>query len=428
MLIDGDDAIKKAFSELEVDIRDLKYQLHKEKGIVFEVCPVSGHYQHGQVERVIRSVQESLDDCGVKNLRLHATGLQTFLKLVENTYNNAPLGFSHGRDADNGPILKTISPNMMRVGRNNDRSLEGNFRLPSGGSEMVDKVDKLYQAWYRLWKDAVVPKLIRQPKWFKTDKHLKPGDLVYFEKDPSKLSSVWIMGRVDQIIRSADGLIREAKVAYRNHKETFNRLTDRAVRSLVRIFSIDEDCIQEDLAELQKRIDRLSCAEVEHDEPPGQGDDHVADPAGAGPGDDHGGEPAEVEQDDVQHLATIYQVRMTVPMITEEEEVPAEHELIPLPQEQVADLGIMWRTKCCTKCCCFSHCKTNNHHTVLWRKAKEFTNPFVMSTMVDIEDENTEDCSTIDDKQMAALSFGENMGDCLTEMLMNVNSDLSGIF
>ena len=92
---------------------------------------------------------------------------------------------------------------------------------------MVDKVDKLYQAWYRLWKDAVVPKLIRQPKWFKTDKHLKPGDLVYFEKDPSKLSSVWIMGRVDQIIRSADGLIREAKVAYRNHKESFNRLTGR---------------------------------------------------------------------------------------------------------------------------------------------------------------------------------------------------------
>ena len=118
VLIDGDDAIKKAFRELEVDIKDLKYQLHKEQGIVFDVCPVAGHNQHGQVERVIKSVQESLNDCGVKNLRLHATGLQTFLKLVENTYNNAPLGFSQGRDADNGTILKTISPNMMRVGRN----------------------------------------------------------------------------------------------------------------------------------------------------------------------------------------------------------------------------------------------------------------------------------------------------------------------
>ena len=118
---------------------------------------------------------------------------------------------------------------------------------------------------------------------------------------------------------------------------------------------------------------------------------------------------------------------MTVPMNTEEE--AAEHELFPLPHEQVADLGIIWRTRCCTKCCCFSHCKVNNHHTVLWKKAKEFTNPFVMSTMVDVEDENIEEYSTIDDKQMAALSFGQDMmGDCLTEMLMNVSSDLSGNF
>ena len=162
LMIDDDGAVKKALRELEVDIRDLKFQLHREKGIVFDICPVSGHNQHGQVERVVRSVQESLHDCGVTKLRLHATGLQTFLKLVENTYNNAPIGYRHGRDVDNGPILKTISLNMMRVGRSNSRALEGNFRLPVGGSEMVDKVDKLYQAYYKLWKVSVVPKLIRQ--------------------------------------------------------------------------------------------------------------------------------------------------------------------------------------------------------------------------------------------------------------------------
>ena len=49
------------------------------------------------------------------------------------------------------------------------------------------------------------------------------------------------------------GLIREVVVAYRNFKESFDQLTNRAVRSLVRIFDIDEDCIQEDLAQLQKK-------------------------------------------------------------------------------------------------------------------------------------------------------------------------------
>jgi hypothetical protein len=240
LMVDDDAAIHKALRELQVDLRDLKYQLHSEKGIIFDVCPVSGHNMHGQVERTIRSIQESLNDCGIKKLRLHATSLQTLLKLVENTYNNAPLGYSHGRDADNGPILKTISPNMMRMGHNNERALDGNFRLPVGGYEMVEKVDRMYQAWYKLWRDSVVPKLIRKPKWFKTDKHLKPGDLVYYEKDSGKVTSPWVMGIVDQVLRGPDGLIREAVIVFRNHGETFNRLTNRAVRSLVRIFSIDD--------------------------------------------------------------------------------------------------------------------------------------------------------------------------------------------
>ena len=71
---------------------------------------------------------------------------------------------------------------------------------------MVDKVDKLYKAWYKLWKDSVVPRLIRQPKWFMSDKHLKTGDIVYFEKETGKVSSPWIMGRVDQVMRGRDGL------------------------------------------------------------------------------------------------------------------------------------------------------------------------------------------------------------------------------
>ena len=30
-----------------------------------------------------------------------------------------------------------------------------------------------------------------QPKWFDTDKHLLPGDLVYFNKVECKLSNKW---------------------------------------------------------------------------------------------------------------------------------------------------------------------------------------------------------------------------------------------
>ena len=88
----------------------LQLQLHKDYQIEFQTCPVSGHFFHGHVERVIRSIQESLEECGLKKKVLHATGLQTLLKIVENQYNNIPLGYHYHQDQDNLPLLKIITP------------------------------------------------------------------------------------------------------------------------------------------------------------------------------------------------------------------------------------------------------------------------------------------------------------------------------
>ena len=77
MFIDQDSAIKAALTNAEVDVRDLQQLIHREEGIMFTVCPIGGHNQHGQVEHVIRSVQQGFDDCGLRDETLHATGLQT---------------------------------------------------------------------------------------------------------------------------------------------------------------------------------------------------------------------------------------------------------------------------------------------------------------------------------------------------------------
>ena len=116
-------------------MRDLQLRLSREKGISFSVCGVGGHDRHGQVERVIRSVQESLKDSGLGQKILHATGLQTLCKLVESQYNNLPLGFHYSRAADNTPLLRIISLNMLRTGRLNQRSMEGPVRLPESRKE-----------------------------------------------------------------------------------------------------------------------------------------------------------------------------------------------------------------------------------------------------------------------------------------------------
>ena len=254
LLTDQDSTLMKALREAEVNLVNLKLQVYREKGIQMEVCSVGGHNEHGLVERIIRSLQESLDESGLRNQRLTATGLQTLSKLVENDYNNLPAGFKYDRDQDNTEVLKILTPNMMRHGRINTRSLSGPLKLPNGASDMVERVEKSYKAWYKVWYDTFVPKLLFRPKWFKDECDLKVGDIVYFQKSESELSSPWTVGMIAELEMSRDNLIRKVVIKYRNASESKDRTTRRNVRTVCKIWSVDDFNLQDDLVELHSRL------------------------------------------------------------------------------------------------------------------------------------------------------------------------------
>ena len=93
-----------------------------------------------------------------------------------------------------------------------------------------------------------------QPKWWKQDRDLKEGDIVFFQKKESELDTAWTLGTIDQLVKGRDDLARRAVVRYQNPSENFHRVTDRHIRSLVKIWSIDDQNVDEDLAELQKQL------------------------------------------------------------------------------------------------------------------------------------------------------------------------------
>ena len=264
---DKDSGIMAALTNARVTLRDLQLRLYEENEIVFVTCPVGGHDQHGQVERVIQSIQKGLEECGLKQHRLHATGLQTLCKCVENSYNSVPIGYSYSRDVDNTALLKIITPNMLRMGRSNQRQLEGTIRLAQGTKELLTKIEEIYNAWFLIWRDTLVPKIMFQPKWYESSKDLETNDLVYFQKREGALDSKWIMGTVEQIIRSPrDQVIRKVMIRYQNRDENQPRITERSIRKLVKLFSVDEYQVQEDLEALQKQIDRLQNHNIQDSE------------------------------------------------------------------------------------------------------------------------------------------------------------------
>jgi len=261
VLTDQDSGIVKMLKEAEVNMKDINLILFKEKGINFKVCPVSGHNYHGLVERKIRTVQECLDKVDIASMRLHATGLQTLVKLIENDMNNLPIGFSYGRDSENSPLLKLVFPNMLRTGRQNSRALDGPIRMPKGPGELMKRVEQGYEVFFKLWNVTMVPRLMKMNKWFNTNAQLKVGDIVYFKKEENELSNSWTVGMISEVVKGKDGAVRRAVLRYQNFSEDQPRFTDRAARSLIKLFHIDDESWQSDMNEVEKMIEAAQSEE-----------------------------------------------------------------------------------------------------------------------------------------------------------------------
>ena len=114
---------------------------------------------------------------------------------------------------------------------------------------------KIYDAWFEAWLLSHLPLLTYQPKWFVTSHNLQVGDVVLFLKEDSRLQSKYQYGIVDSIVTDQDGIIRKAKIKYRNNTEITDRFTNRAVRELVVIHAMDEIDIGQELGEIAMRVD-----------------------------------------------------------------------------------------------------------------------------------------------------------------------------
>ena len=106
-----------------------------EYGVEFSVCPVGGHNFHGRVERKIRSIRESIER-SAHLARLSVLQWETLGAEIANTINNLPVAI--GNQTEDLENLDLITPNRLKLGRNNDRS-------PVGVVEVSDKMDRILQ-------------------------------------------------------------------------------------------------------------------------------------------------------------------------------------------------------------------------------------------------------------------------------------------
>ncbi|XP_066926258.1 uncharacterized protein [Clytia hemisphaerica] len=245
LLPDEGSQLVKGCDSLRLNFKDLQNQLHhRDTMIEFEVCPVSGHFMHGKVERKIQEIKKSIE-MNFHNHKLSLMQWETVAAQVGNTINDMPLALAGQTDYE---ISDVLTPNRLLLGRNNERSPTFPVDVSTKPDKFIRLNREIFQAWFETWLVVHVPRLMHRPKWFKNEYDIKTGDIVLFAKRENALSSTYQYGMVKSVEKSTDGKIRKVLVKYRNHSENVDRETFRATRGLIMIHPYDELSISEELA------------------------------------------------------------------------------------------------------------------------------------------------------------------------------------
>ena len=244
---DNGSSLLKALQEMEGQTLNMEYRLAEERGITFRACLPQGHSAHGRVERIIRSLQDSLEAANVKAERLTATGWQTVAKAVQNSYNNLPLGSYYRRGQENVSILGILTPNLLK-GKISNRSPAGLFEVEREIGKLLERTQDTYRAWYSLWNTIYLPQLLLRSKWHQSSDNLREDDIVLFKLKESSISVEWVLGKVDQVKMGRDGVVRECVILYKSVGETDRMiLVERPVREVIKLFNIEDTTLLEDI-------------------------------------------------------------------------------------------------------------------------------------------------------------------------------------
>ena len=244
LLVDEGSQLVRGCGNMQINMCDVRGVLSREYGIDFKTCPVGGHNFHGKAERKIKTVQETIEK-NMNNSRLSTIEWETLCAQIANAVNNLPVAI--GNETQDLECIDLITPNRLRLGRNNERSPIGPIDITDKFDNILKMNNNIFNSWWEAWLIAAVPKLVPQPKWFRNDQNISVGDVVLFSKSDSSLAGLYQFGMVDEVRRSADGVIRTIVVRYRNATEAVDRTTIRALRSIVVIHRINELNIMQEL-------------------------------------------------------------------------------------------------------------------------------------------------------------------------------------
>ena len=199
-----------ALEHVNFNLRDLQTHVSDSLGLKIIVSNAKSHEERGRVEAKVKILRDMLDKLAI-NTQSPMTGLQweTLFSKISNTVDNLPIAKCTNSNLTD-PVWDIITANRLKLGRNNNRSLEGFIALPTGvgPDTLLKRNQQIQKVWYQLFMDRIHHLIPRPKKWSKTD-DVNVGDICLFiYLDNTAIgNNTWKIGRVIDIIKKNKILI-----------------------------------------------------------------------------------------------------------------------------------------------------------------------------------------------------------------------------
>ena len=207
----------KALSQTSFSIRNLDAYLMDKLGMRVTVSNPKAHEEQGKVENKVKQVRAMLKKTqSLVDFPMPVIQWETTFAKVASMLDDLP--FCKGNNSNVSDLgFDVITPNRLKLGRNNSRSLEGNIIFTTNAlpSDILDRNRKITSAYYQVMIDRVHHLISRPNKWCTTSQNPpKVNDTVLFVTKDGNISAggkEWKLGRVIKVTDSKVSIMYPTK-------------------------------------------------------------------------------------------------------------------------------------------------------------------------------------------------------------------------
>ena len=228
----------------EFSIRDVNAHVYDSMGMTIEVSSAKSHESRGRVEAKVKILRSMLNKLAIDTTSsMTALQWETCFSKISSQIDDLPMAKGNTSNiSDLGWDI--ITPNRLKLGRNNFRSLTGPISLTGGAGldNLLDLNRAAQKTWYQMLLDRLHQLILKPSKWLHSDIP-NIDDIVlfiYLDNLRSKDQAVWKLGKVISIHPSQ----RKVTIAFpdRSSPTTIPKLRtlNRSIREISIIYSVKD--------------------------------------------------------------------------------------------------------------------------------------------------------------------------------------------